>query len=74
MIDVLRYCSANTKQIAEGSGRALSFSRDYGEKAHNTQRSGLTSDSLPTLTECDEMIKRQRGVLTSMERIRVCVS
>ncbi|KAG7009810.1 hypothetical protein G7Y79_00001g000820 [Physcia stellaris] len=57
-------------EIAEGSGRALSFSRDYGEKAHNTQRAGLSSESMPTLTECDEMLKRQRGVLDSIQRIR----
>ncbi|KAL8794229.1 MAG: hypothetical protein Q9195_003183 [Heterodermia aff. obscurata] len=25
---------------------------------------------MPSLTECDEMLKRQRGVLASMERIR----
>ena len=58
-------------KIADGSGRALTFSREYGDKAHHTQRAGLTVESMPTLAECDDMIKRQRGVLTSMERIRV---
>ena len=62
----------NPSKIAEGSGQALTFSRKYGDKAHNTQRAGLTSESMPSLTECDEMLKRQRGVLASMERIRVC--
>ena len=57
------------KQIAEGSGRALEFSRHHGAKAHQNQRSGLLS-ALPTLAECDDMIRRQNLVLTAMDRIR----
>lgn len=65
------YYLADLSKIADGSGRALTFSREYGDKAHHTQRAGLTAESMPTLAECEDMIKRQRGVLASMERIRV---
>lgn len=57
-------------EIAEGSGRTLAFTQTYKYEAHKTQRSGPTSQSLPTLSECDDIIKQQRGVLASMERIR----
>ncbi|MCJ1317051.1 hypothetical protein MMC15_002372 [Xylographa vitiligo] len=57
-------------EIAEGSGRALDFSRIFGNRAHTNQRSGPLPGSLPTLVECDEMIKRQERVLESMTRIR----
>lgn len=57
-------------QIAEGSGRTLNFTKQYSYKAYQHQRSGPTEQSLPSLTECDEMIRQQRGVLASMERIR----
>ncbi|MCJ1374494.1 hypothetical protein MMC20_005726 [Loxospora ochrophaea] len=57
-------------EIAEGSGRALDFSRHYGNRAHHSQRSGPLPGSLPSLTECDEMIRHQHRVLDSMARIR----
>ncbi|KAL9124363.1 MAG: hypothetical protein Q9217_006302, partial [Psora testacea] len=56
--------------IAEGSGRALEFSRHYGTHAHQTQRSGPIPGSLPTLNECDDMIRQQTRVLDSVSRIR----
>ena len=58
-----------TEQIAEGSGRALDFSNHFGARAHQTQRSGTTS-ALPTIAECDEMLRRQTRVLEAMNRIR----
>ncbi|KAL8742347.1 MAG: hypothetical protein Q9190_005158, partial [Brigantiaea leucoxantha] len=57
-------------EIAEGSGRALDFSRHYGSRAHQTQRSGPLPGSMPSLTECDEMIGHQNRVLDSMQRIK----
>ncbi|KAL9630521.1 MAG: hypothetical protein Q9164_006372, partial [Protoblastenia rupestris] len=57
-------------EIAEGSGRALEFSRHYGTHAHQTQRSGPIPGSLPTLSECEEMIRQQTRVLESMSRIK----
>ncbi|MCJ1412048.1 hypothetical protein MMC19_006140 [Ptychographa xylographoides] len=57
-------------EIAEGSGRALDFSRLFGARAHANQRSGQLPGSLPTLAECDDMIRRQNRVMDSMARIR----
>ncbi|KAG8526711.1 uncharacterized protein KY384_008140 [Bacidia gigantensis] len=56
--------------IARGSGQTLEFSRRYGDSRHATQRSGPSSASLPTLTECDALIEQQKAVLNSMGRIR----
>ncbi|KAL8734628.1 MAG: hypothetical protein Q9181_003128 [Wetmoreana brouardii] len=57
-------------EIAEGSGRALEFSRHYGTRAHQTQRSGPIPGSMPSLAECDEMMNYQKRVLDSMQRIK----
>lgn len=57
-------------EIAEGSGRGLEFSRHFGTRAHQTQRSGPIPGSLPSLAECDEMIRQQTKVLNAMSRIR----
>lgn len=57
-------------QIAEGSGRALDFSKHYGSRAHQTQRSGPIPGSMPSLAECDELMGYQKRVLDSMQRIK----
>ncbi|KAL8905915.1 MAG: hypothetical protein Q9207_002352 [Kuettlingeria erythrocarpa] len=57
-------------EIAEGSGRALDFSKLYGSRAHQTQRSGPMPGSMPTLAECDELMGYQKRVLDSMQRIK----
>lgn len=57
-------------KIAEGSGHALDFARNYGTRAHQTQRSGPIPGSLPSIDECDDMIRQQQRVVESMARIR----
>lgn len=57
-------------QIAEGSGRALEFSRHYGARAHQTQRSGPVPGSMPSVAECDELMSYQQRVLDSMQSIK----
>ena len=57
-------------QIADGSGRALDFSRHYGQRAHQASRTGPLPSSLPTLGEVDDMARRQTHVLDSLARIR----
>ncbi|KAI9838405.1 MAG: hypothetical protein M1819_005674 [Sarea resinae] len=57
-------------EIAEGSGQILDFSRHYGARAHQTQRSGPIPGSLPTLAECDEMLKQQTRIHDSLSCIR----
>jgi GATA zinc finger len=56
--------------MAEGCGRGLDFARHFGSRAHQNHRSGPTLASLPSLQECDDMIKRNERVLTSLARIR----
>lgn len=48
----------------------MDFASNYGIRAHQTQRSGATSENLPRIDECDEMIARQTLVLDSVNRIR----
>ncbi|MCJ1298887.1 hypothetical protein MMC08_001678 [Hypocenomyce scalaris] len=57
-------------EIAEGSGRALEFSRHYGNRAHQTQRSGPSPGSMPSLQECDDLVRQQTVVLDAINRIR----
>ncbi|KAL8672369.1 MAG: hypothetical protein Q9168_003165 [Polycauliona sp. 1 TL-2023] len=57
-------------EIAEGSGRALEFSRHYGARAHQTQRSGPVPGSVPSVAECDEIMSYQKRVLDSMQNIK----
>ena len=57
-------------KIANGSGRALEWTREYGVRAHQTQRSGPLPGSMPSLQECDEMILEQEKTLQAMTRIR----
>lgn len=48
----------------------LEFSRHYSAHAHQTQRSGPIPGSLPTLAECEEMIRQHHRVYDSFARIR----
>ncbi|KAI9705123.1 MAG: hypothetical protein M1836_006906 [Candelina mexicana] len=57
-------------EIAEGSGQILDFSRHYGARAHQTQRSGPIPGSTPTLSECEEMLRQHNRVHDSLYRIR----
>ena len=56
-------------KIAEGSGRALEFSRHFGARAHQTQRSGPAA-ALPSIADCEELLQRQERVLSAINRIR----
>ena len=69
-IALLRDHTKHFVQIADGSGRALDFSRHYGQRAHQASRSGPLPSSLPTLGEVDDMVRRQTHVLDSLARIR----
>lgn len=48
----------------------LDFSRHYSAHAHQTQRSGPIPGSLPSLAECDEMLRQHNRVHESFTRIR----
>ncbi|MCJ1461643.1 hypothetical protein MMC07_000240 [Pseudocyphellaria aurata] len=57
-------------EIAKGSQLASDFARNYGIRAHQDARAGMTAESLPSIEECSEMISRQTRVLDSMNRIK----
>ena len=48
----------------------MDFSRHYGTCAHQTQRSGPSPGSIPSLQECEELSRQQTGVLDAINRIR----
>lgn len=48
----------------------MEWTREYGTRAHQTQRSGPIPGSMPSLEECDEMIREQEKTLQAMARIR----
>ena len=48
----------------------MDFSRHYGNCAHQNQRSGPSPGSIPSLQECEELLRQQTGVLDAITRIR----
>ena len=48
----------------------MEFARHYGTTSHQTQRSGPTPGSMPTILECDEILRQQTRVLQSIGRIK----
>lgn len=61
---------ASLNEIAEGSGRMLEFTKHYGARAHQTQRSGPVPGSIPSMVEVDELMQQQRRIADAVERIR----
>lgn len=68
-----RRMNANLVQITDLSARTWDFSRRYGIRAHQTQRSGPVLGSLPTLGEVEDMIHMQRRNEEALMRIRAAV-
>jgi len=48
----------------------VDFSRRYGDRLHQTARSGPTLQTLPGLVEVDDMIHKSRGQLDALLKIR----
>ncbi|KAF1967878.1 hypothetical protein BU23DRAFT_282727 [Bimuria novae-zelandiae CBS 107.79] len=64
---------ASLNEIAEGTGRMSDFSKVYRQRAHETQRIGMTPQSMPRLEEVDEMLKHSERVQMSLQRMREVV-
>lgn len=64
---------ASLNEMAEGSGRIIEFSKVYRQRSHDTQRSGMTSQSMPKLQEMDEMITLSENIQLSLQRMRQVV-
>lgn len=59
--------------MAEGAGRITDFSKIYRQRAHDTQRIGMTPQSMPRLEEVDEMLKHSERIQISLQRMREVV-
>ena len=59
--------------MAEGAGRITDFSKIYRQRAHETQRFGMTPQSMPRLEEVDDMLKHGERVQISLQRMREVV-
>lgn len=59
--------------MAEGAGQITDFSKEYRQRAHQTQRIGMTPHSMPRLEEVDEMIKHSDKIHISLQRMREVV-
>lgn len=57
-------------QIAATSGILSDFSRRYGDRMHQTQRSGASLKTLPGIVEVDDMINKSRRTHDSLIKIR----
>ncbi|SMR45209.1 unnamed protein product [Zymoseptoria tritici ST99CH_3D1] len=57
-------------EIAATSGILSDFSRRYGDRMHQTQRSGPSMSTLPGIVEVDDMVAKTRVQLDSLLKIR----
>lgn len=60
-------------QMAEGAGRITDFSKIYRQRAHDSQRIGMTPQSMPRLEEVDDMLKHSERIQISLQRMREVV-
>ncbi|KAK8214732.1 hypothetical protein M8818_002312 [Zalaria obscura] len=61
---------AALNDIAENSGVTLDFSRQYGARMHQMQRSGPLPGSMPAITEIDDLANKTRNTLEALSRMR----
>lgn len=60
-------------QIAESSGTLLEFSKHFGVKAHQTQRSGPLPGSIPTLENIEDLLQKSQKIQDALTRIKEVV-
>ncbi|KAJ9632249.1 glutamate--cysteine ligase [Taxawa tesnikishii (nom. ined.)] len=61
---------AALNEVAENSAVMLDFSRQYGARLHQTQRSGPLPGTLPAVQEIDDIMAKTRHTLDSLTRMR----
>lgn len=59
--------------MAEGAGRIADFSKIYRQRAHETQRIGMTPQSMPRLDDVEDMLKHSERIQVSLQRMREVV-
>ncbi|KAF2197318.1 hypothetical protein GQ43DRAFT_496416 [Delitschia confertaspora ATCC 74209] len=64
---------ASLNEMAEGAGRITDFSKNYGQRAHDTARIGMPRSSMPRLEEVDDMLKQSEKIQMSLQRMREVV-
>lgn len=62
-----------TAQIIHGATRTLEFARNYAARAHQTQRSGPSYGSFPSVYEVDTMIQIQQHTHEALLKLRTAV-
>ncbi|RMY70508.1 hypothetical protein D0863_05726 [Hortaea werneckii] len=60
-------------EIAQNSSILLDFSRRYGDRMHQTVRTGPPLSSLPGIVELDDMISKSRVQMDAVAKIREVV-
>lgn len=68
-----RYKRINGQQIMHGATRTLEFARSYAARAHQTQRSGPSYGSFPSVYEVDTMIQVQQQTHEALLKLRTAV-
>ncbi|KAI9843494.1 MAG: hypothetical protein M1838_002612 [Thelocarpon superellum] len=61
---------ASLNEIADSSGRVNEFSRDFKDRARELPQTGPVQGALPSVAECDDMIKHQGRVQDLLTRLR----
>ncbi|KAI9886954.1 MAG: hypothetical protein M1823_001246 [Watsoniomyces obsoletus] len=61
---------ASLKEVADSGARLVDFSRDYGHRARDLLRTGPLPGMLPSIAECDEMIRHQQRIQDLLGRLR----
>ncbi|KAI9795988.1 MAG: hypothetical protein M1833_006564 [Piccolia ochrophora] len=61
---------ASLNEIADSSGRLNDFSREYKNRTRDIPSTGFVPGSLPTLAECDEMIRHEGRIQDLLTRLR----
>lgn len=51
----------------------MSFIQKYQQRAHETQRSGPQPDTLPSVRELDDFMRKSTGIHSSLSRMREVV-
>lgn len=59
--------------MAEGAGRLTDFSRIYRQRAHESQRVGMTPHSIPRMEEVDDMLQHGERIRISLLRMKEVV-
>lgn len=61
---------ASLSEMVDISGRITEFSKAYGQRAHENQRTGMVPQLMPTLKEMDDMIEHIATIHMLLQHLR----